>query len=120
MLAGKKQLDLTAALDVGSIALSQRPPSLAELLPPELAKAVAIPQFQNGTAAAEFVTFDATFIRRAGAILAARKWRGLAQSMGTISIAWRSGTSKGWRSWLLTKRRLAAPTALTLSGSGSG
>lgn len=62
MLAGKQQLDLTAALDVGSIALSQRPPSLAELLPPELAKAVAIPQFHNGTAAAEFVTFDATFI----------------------------------------------------------
>ena len=62
MLAGKQQLDLTAALDVRSIALSQRPPSLAELLPPELAKAVAIPQFHNGTAAAEFVTFDATFI----------------------------------------------------------
>ncbi len=61
-LAGKQQLDLTATLDVRSIALSQRPPSLAELLPPELAKAVAIPQFQNGTPAGEFVTFDTTFI----------------------------------------------------------
>ena len=34
-LAGKQQLDLTAALDVRSIELSQRPPSLAELLPPK-------------------------------------------------------------------------------------
>ena len=61
-LAGKQQLDLTATLDLNSIAHSQSPPSLAELLPPELAKAVAIPQFQNGTPAGEFVTFDMTFI----------------------------------------------------------
>ena len=61
-LAGKQPLDLTATLDLNSIAYSQSPPSLAELLPPELAKAAAIPQFQNGTPAGEFVTFDMTFI----------------------------------------------------------
>ena len=61
-LAGKQQLDLTATLNLNSIALSQRPPSVAELLPPELAKAAAIPQFQNGTPAGEYVTFDTTFV----------------------------------------------------------
>jgi uncharacterized protein len=62
VLAGKQQLDLTATLDLNSIAYSQSPPSLAELLPPELAKAPAIPQFQSGTPAGEFVTFDMTFL----------------------------------------------------------
>ena len=59
-LAGKQQLDLTATLDITSTALSPRPPSLADVLPPVLAK--VIPQFPGETPTGEFVSFDATFL----------------------------------------------------------
>ena len=43
--------------------LSQRPPSLAELLPPEVLKAIpAIPQSLSQASAGEYVTFDTSFI----------------------------------------------------------
>jgi uncharacterized protein len=59
-LAGKQQLDLRVTLDITSVALSQRPPSLADVLPPELAK--ALPQFPGSTPTGEFVTFETTFL----------------------------------------------------------
>ena len=59
-LSGKQQLDLTATLNLDSVALSRRPPSLAELLPPEASK--AIPQSPSQASPAEYVTFDTTFV----------------------------------------------------------
>lgn len=59
-LAGKQQLDLTAALDIISVALSDRQPSLADLLPADLRK--ILPPQTQGSPAGEFVSFDTAFV----------------------------------------------------------
>ena len=57
---GKQQLDVTAALEITSLTLSQTPPSLVELLPEELAKAV--PQSTQQPLRGEFVAVDMSFV----------------------------------------------------------
>jgi hypothetical protein len=59
-LSGKQQLDLTAMLEVTSAVLSQTPPSLLELLPPDLAK--TIPEVRDQTFSGEFVALDMSFM----------------------------------------------------------
>jgi uncharacterized protein len=59
-LSGKQQFDLTATLEITSVALSQTPPSLLELLPSELAKTV--PQVSGRTLSGEFASVDLDFI----------------------------------------------------------
>lgn len=62
-LAGKQRLDLEATLDLTSIALSQRPPSIARLLPPDVLKPIpASPQSSSQPPGVEYVIFDASFI----------------------------------------------------------
>ena len=59
-LTGKRQFELTATLDLESVVLSQNPPSLADLLPPELRKMA--PQSPQPAPTGEFITFDMTFV----------------------------------------------------------
>jgi (2Fe-2S) ferredoxin len=59
-LGGKQQLDLTATLSVNSIALSQHPPALADMLPTTLA--AMVPGFPGAKPAGEFIIFDTSFI----------------------------------------------------------
>ena len=63
-LSGKQRLDLEATLDLTSIALSQSPPSIAGLLPPDVLKSIpASPQSSSQTPPGrEYVTFDTSFI----------------------------------------------------------
>jgi hypothetical protein len=57
---GKQQFDVSAALDITSLTLSQTPPSLLELLPEELAK--TIPQSIARPLSGEFVAVDMNFV----------------------------------------------------------
>ena len=59
-LGGRRQLDLTATLSVNSIALSQHPPAVADMLPATLA--AMVPRFPGAKPAGEFITFDTSFI----------------------------------------------------------
>ena len=59
-LAGKQELDLKVTLDVHSVSLSKRPPSFADLLPPELSK--VLPQSPGPAPTGEFVTFDTNLV----------------------------------------------------------
>ena len=63
-LSGKQRLDLEATLDLTSIALSQNPPSIAGLLPPDVLKSIpASPQSSSQTTPGrEYVTFDTSFV----------------------------------------------------------